>query len=238
MKLQSKMKKRQSQLPNREFKRVENEMSNEDTHIVRLRMLVPPSFNAVRKERTWRRFTNTSTLANLAFTLANGHSQFLVVTAVTGAAVPYVDSWRIRTIRLFVQGTTNASVFNQASFSLTPTGSDNSSNNFNDPEQIFQVECLSQAFPGHALIHVGRRSPMGGWHFTNNVNIAGTLFQYNLVTSGAPAQTVVMDIEFETVTNLVGLPLGYGVVTATTTLGTVGARPIAGFSPIGINNLG
>ncbi len=81
---------------------------------------------------------------------------------------------------------------------------------------------------------------MGSWHFTSNTNFAGTLFQMNIgINGGTNNNRVTMDIVFQYVENYLGLPLGYGVTTATTTLGAVGCRGfLSGFAPQNVNNLG
>jgi len=221
----------------RELTRLEKQIRDEDSHIERCAK-IPPALSFIIKQTAKRRFVSAGSISNLAFTLANGHQQFLVVTSALGAAVPYVDSWRLRSISVWVQMTQNAGSNAQSSFSISPVGSDISSNNFNDPEKIWECDGLSTASPGRMKIVCGKKTPLGGWHFTSNVNFAGTLFQYNNVTSGPLAQTIVMDLEFDTLLNLAGLPLGYGVTTATTTVGTIGGRSIPGFGLIGVNNLG
>jgi hypothetical protein len=196
----------------------------------------PPPRSFVKKEVQVRRFLQNAAVTNQAFSLANGHDQFLVVTNVTGAAVPYVDSWRIKSISCWCISEGN----NASSVSISPVGTDLTSNMRNDKEAIWHCTSRSQSEPGYMKIVTSKAQPLGSWHYTSNTNFAGTLFQMNIgVNAGASNNRVTMDIEFETITNYVGLPLGYGVTTATTTLGTVGARPIlSGFSPQGINNLG
>jgi hypothetical protein len=197
---------------------------------------LPEAMNLVHKQRTWRRFQQFAAVSNQGFSLADGHSQFLVVTNVLGNAVPFVDCWRIRRIRVWLISEGNL----ETNCVITPVGADNSSNNFNDPEQVFQCTSRSQAEPASMEIVAAKDKPLGSWHFTSNVNPTGVLFQLNITTpSSTSFRRTTMDIEFETVKNLVGLPLGYGVVTATTTLGTMGGRNIlTGMGLTGINNLG
>lgn len=199
----------------------------------------PPDLSLIKTSRVIHRFvSNTVTIANQAFTLANGHDQFLTVTTVAGNAVPYVDSWRLKSIRLYATAKQIAGTIYNSSFSITPVAGDVSSNMFNEPEQLYQISNTGLDSKS-LMIKCGKRSPLGGWHFTNNVNPAGVLFQYSAVGgSGDVTQLFVMDLEFETRMNLAGLPLGYGAVTGTTTLGTIGGRNISGFALRGINNLG
>lgn len=196
----------------------------------------PPDHNLAPTKRCWRRFNQSGAVVNQAFTLAMGHDQFLVVTNVTGAAVPYADCWRIRTIRVWAISEANFTTH----VTISPVGADIDSNMYNDKEQIFHCSSRSQAEPGAMSIRTAPDKPWGSWHFTSTVNFAGTLFQVNIgINAGSSNNRCTMDIEFEYVENLVGLPLGYGVTTATTTLGTVGGRNIlSGFTLTGTNNLG
>jgi len=196
----------------------------------------PPMHNLTSTRRCWRRYNQNAAVTNQAFSLASGHQQFLVVTNVTGAAVPYVDCWRIRTIRVWAISEGNFAT----SVTITPVGADIDSNMYNDKEQIYNVISRSTAEPGCMAIRTAPDKPWGSWHFTSNVNFAGALFQMSVgVNGGASANRCTMDLEFEYVENFVGLPLGYGVVTATTTLGTVGGRtPMTGMVLAGTNDLG
>jgi len=196
----------------------------------------PPDYNLCPVRRCWRRFNQSGAVTNQAFSLADGHSQFLVVTNVSGAAVPYVDCWRVRTIRVWAISEGNFVTH----VTITPVGADIDSNMYNDKEQIYSCVSRSTAEPGHMAIRTAPDKPWGSWHFTSNVNFAGALFQTNVgINGGSSNNRVTMDIEFEYVENFVGLPLGYGVVTATTTLGTVGGRNIlSGMTLFGTNNLG
>jgi len=196
----------------------------------------PPDLNPVPVRRCRRRWQQNAAVSNVAFTLADGHNQFLVVTNVLGNAVPFVDCWRIRRIMIWCISEGNVAT----NVTLTPVGADIDSNAFNDRERIFQCSSRSTAEPGAMCIKTSHESPMGAWHFTSNVNAAGALFQMNILVNGGASQArTTIDIEFEYVENFVGLPLGYGVVTATTTLGTVGGRNIlTGFTSTGVNNLG
>jgi hypothetical protein len=196
----------------------------------------PPDRNFASITRLTRRFVQNGSITNQAFTLANGHDQFLVVTNVTGAAVSFVDAWRIRRISIWAisQGQSATSM------TLTPTGADVSSNNFNDREAIYHCSSRSTAEPACMIIKPSPLAPMGSWHFTNNINAGGALFQVLVNVNGASTNTgVTMDIEFEVGYNWVGSPLGYTVITATTLPGIIGGRNIlGGFSLLGINNLG
>jgi len=57
----------------------------------------PPDRSFAGKRSVVHRFVQQAAVGAQGFTLTSGHDQFLTVTnAVTGAAVPYVDSWRIK----------------------------------------------------------------------------------------------------------------------------------------------
>lgn len=196
----------------------------------------PPDRNFAPKRTVVRRFNQISAVANQAFSLANGHDQFLTVTSTLGAAVPYIDAWRIKRIEIWAWADTDG---NHTTVTLSPVGTDLTSNMNNDPEASYNLVARSQTVAKHLCIVPSKFRPLGSWHFTSNTNFAGALFQLNIATNATNARLVVMDITFEAVWNEVGLPLGYGVTTATTTLGTIGARPIlSGFTPVGVNNLG
>lgn len=222
-----------------EINTVRKQIRDDETHTERCSK-IPPTLSLVRKERCVRRFVSvTATIANQAFALNNGHDQFLVVTNVLGNAVPYVDSWRLKSITVWLLGSLSASTLYQVGMTISPVAGDVSSNMFNSREEGHQCTSTSASEYSVMKIKCGKRTPLGGWHFTSNVNPTGTLFTYN-VASATPsvAQLINLDLEFETVQNLLGLPLGYGVVTASTTLGTMGGRNISGFALRGINNLG
>lgn len=210
---------------------------NQMEHQLSLRgPLYPPAMSLVKKEVQWRRFQQNATVTNVAFTLANGHDQFLVVTNVAGNAVPYVDSWRIKKIRIWALSAEDTTT----SVVLTPTGA-SSDNMRNDRESIFEISSRSSADPAYMEITCSKSQPLGSWHFTSNTGFASSLFQVNIQQNlGTLKNTrVTIDMCFETITNYAGLPLGYGVVTGTTTLGVVGGRNIlGGFQLLGINNLG
>jgi hypothetical protein len=196
--------------------------------------LIPPAFNPIPVRRCRRRWLQSAACVNQAFTLADGHSQFLVVTNVLGNAVPFVDCWRIRKIHVWCisEGTASTNV------SITPVGADIDSNSYNDRERLFTCSSRSTAEPGHMHIKCAEDQPIGSWHFTSNVNFAGTLFQINVgLNAGAATNRCTLDIEFEYVENFVGLPLGYGKVTATTTLGTVGGESLFGSFGLQSTNL-
>jgi hypothetical protein len=216
-------------------KPVKNESEDlRETHLRPCPLIAPPQ-NLVKKERVWRRFAQIANVSNQAFTLSNGHDQFLVVTSTLGAAVPYVDSWRIRRIRVWVKSDQDGA---PVKVSISPVGA-SSDNMNNDPEAIFFCESTGPSLPGRMEIKTCKNRPIGAWHYTSTTGFASTIFQMNVTQFNGTYRNVQMDIEFETITNLVGLPLGYGATTATTTLGTVGGRNIlSGFQLNGINNLG
>lgn len=219
----------------REITRLQNQIA--ETRVTNSGPPRPLAFNQSGALEAKRRFTQNNAVVNQAFTLANGHDQFLVVTnSATGGAVPYADCWWIKKIEIWCISEANL----PTSVTLTPVGADLDSNMFNDREQAFVIQSRSQADPAYMKVIPKRSSPLGGVHFTSNVNVAGALFQMNIGGSGGASNfRCTMDITFGYVLNLVGLPLGYGVVTSTTTLGTLGARGVlSGFQPIGINNLG
>jgi len=196
---------------------------------------IPPSLSLAKKETQLRRFVQSAAVSNQGFSLANGHDQFLVVTNVLGNAVPYVDSWRIKAIDVWALSAEDSTT----AVTLTPTGT-STDNMRNDRESIYQISSRSSADPAHMRIVTTKTQPLGSWHFTSNVGTASTLFQVNIsVNGGAKNTRVTMDITFETITNYAGLPLGYGVVTASTNLGLVGGRNVlTGMTLQGINNLG
>jgi len=72
-------------------------------------------------------------------------------------------------------------------------------------------------------------SPLGSWHKTSTTNFAGSLFILNINQNGGTNNKVVtMDIEFEYILNLVGLPQGYTIAGAGLTAGTLGGANIMG----------
>lgn len=209
-----------------------------ETHSLRSGRREPPERNFVQRRLVVRRFRQFAAVSNQAFTLANGHDQFLTVTnAATGNAVPYADSWRIHHIDIWAYA--DAATGSPTTVSLTPVGTDLTSNMNNDPEANFSLTARSPTEPSHMKIVPSTFRPIGGWHFTNNTNTSGTLFQLDIATASANLRLVVMDIVFEIAPNDIGLPLGYSVNTSTFTLGSIGARNIlSGMNITGVNNLG
>jgi len=201
--------------------------------------LFPPDYNPIPTRTVWRRWLQNAAVVNQAFTLADGHNQFLVITTVVGAVgtgIPYVDCWRIKKICIWAISEGNFAT----SVSLTPTGADLDSNMFNDRERNFACSSRSTAEPGSVAIIPAMDQPMGGWHFTSNLNSAATLFQMTVsVNGGTSNNRCTLDIEFEYVENYTGLPLGYSKATLSTTPGTVGGENIlVGFALANVNNLG
>lgn len=223
-----------------EVQSVKKELRDLETHLVKVSKGGPKDLTLAPVLTVVRRFiNNATTITNQAFALSNGHDQFLTVVSVTGLAVSYADSWRLKMIKIYLAGNSNAGNVYNTSFSVSPVGTDTSSNMFNDKEAIYQMQSSSVSETRCMKIKCGERTPLGSWHFTSGVNPAGNLFQYNAV-SGSPtlAGNVTMDLVFDYIPNLAGLPLGYSITTGTTTVGTIGGRNIGGFALRGINNLG
>jgi hypothetical protein len=210
--------------------------NDSETRLERDLMPEPPTRNLIRTDTQVRRFVQGGAVTNQAFSLSQGHDQFLVVTGVAGQALCYVDSWRIKYIDVWAVAGSDGSA---TSVSLTPVGTDSSNMN-NDPEQLFQMSARSFTEPVHMRVRPSKFRPFGSWHFTNTTGVGSALFQINVVGNGGASNTrVTMDITFETRVNLAGLPLGYTTVTSTVTLGTLGARSIlSAMNVSGINNLG
>jgi hypothetical protein len=189
----------------------------------------PPMLNSQPIQKYVRRFKQIGAMSNQAFALANGHEQFLVVVALTGNAVPYVDQWRIRKITIWNSDQINLT-------QLHVTAQDTADNFKNSLDRALSCISRSADKPGKLVYRPTEGDPLGSWHETSNVNFAGTLFT---LTNGGTTGTI-MDIVFDTVPNLLGLANGFASVTATTSLGTMGARPISGGNmvPQGINSLG
>jgi len=216
--------------------RQKSRSENIETRLQRGLSSEPPPRNFIANDFQIRRYVQNGALVNQAFTLADGHNQFLTVTSALGNATPWVDSWRIKFIDIWLVGNVDGSA---SSLTLTPVGSDASNMN-NDPEQCFSISARSPTEPVHMRILPSKFRPLGAWHFTSTTGSTSTLFQVNLApnTSGINLRCT-MDIGFETRKNLLGLPLGYSVTTATATLGTLGARNILSAMYVqGINNLG
>lgn len=224
-----------------EVQSVKKELRDQETHMLKIRKCDgPPPLRAAPVLSCVRRFiNNANTLTNQVFSLANGHDQFLTVVSTLGLAVSYADSWRLKMIKVYLAGNSNLGTVTNTSFALSPVSTDLSSNMFNDKEAIYQIQSSSASETRCLKIKCGERTPLGGWHFTNGTNSAGNLFQMNAVSSSPSiGQNITMDLTFDYVPNLAGLPLGYSVTTATTTVGTIGGRNIPGFALRGINQLG
>jgi len=211
------------------------EAESQETYLKKARPLLIPDRSLIRKDISVHRFQQSAAVSNSGFTTQMGHDQFLVVTSAAGAAVSTVDAWRIRRITFYAVPQSGSST----ALGFTDTSTDGVTNMRNDPEKLYLMTARSQ--DGEKMtVCVGKNSSLGGWKFTSNVNIASSLFALNVVNSGTGNAQVTMDIEFETLLNLVGLPLGYGTTTLSTVVGAQGGRNVLGGAMvlIGINNLG
>jgi hypothetical protein len=172
---------------------------------------------------------STAVFAGQTFTQADLYNQFLVVVATTGNAISYADMVRIRKIKIYVQGQAGIA------FTLQPLNAD-VNNQFASPERTWTVQCQNASAPTQSLTikPSGPMDPLGGWKETSNAGFATALF----VASWNGTTGLTIDITFDYIENVVGGPNGYAVVTTTTTLGTVGGRPILGsMNVLGSNQL-
>lgn len=184
----------------------------------------PPAYTPLHVLRTRRRWGQTGQITGTAFTLADGHNQFLVATTATSSTC-YVDTWRIRRMWVWCNNDDEKAT----SVSINPVGIDTSDNMFNTREFLYACQSRSQAEPGHMCIKASVDSPLGSWHKTSTVNFAGSLFILSINNNGGTNyKTVTMDIEFEYILNLVGLPQGYSIAGAGLTAGTIGGANIMG----------
>lgn len=187
----------------------------------------PPPFDALRTRIVKRRWNSAENVAisSQGFTLGQGHSQFLVVTAtgVNDTGVPYVDCWRIKKVSIWC----NNSDENSTTVTVQPNAIDIDSNCFNDREGMYTCSSRSASEPGQMAIVPAPDTPMGCWHRTSSVNSFGVLFYVDVDYGGASSgnwASVTMDIDFEVVENEVGNPQGFSRTTLSTghTLGTLG----------------
>lgn len=193
----------------------------------------PPAFDAERIFTQRMRYVSAEAadLSSATFSLAQGHNQFLVVTATStnDTGVCYVDEWRIKRIDVWCIDSDE----NATGCAIRPHLTDIDTNSFNDREAEYYCSSRSGAKPGSMSIVPAKDTPLGGWHKTSTVNSSGTLFyfeaDYGSASSGNYA-SITMDIVFEFVLNLAGAPNGYTRTTLSTghTLGTLGGCNLFG----------
>lgn len=181
----------------------------------------PPPFEANPTYKCKRRWVSAESVAisNLAFSIASGNYQFKT-NLTTTSGVCFVECWRIKRISVW----TINYVDNSTTATIEPAGVDLDTNNFNDRDQVFLCSSRSEAEPGSMVIVPARDTPLGSWHRTSTVNSSATLFTFNVDYGGASSgnwATVTLDIDFEFVLTMVGVPRGYTFTSGATTAGTL-----------------
>jgi len=114
-----------------------------------LNELYPPPYDATRSRVVKRRYQSAeaAAISSAAFSIGQGHNQFLVVTVLGGTdtGVPYVDCWRIKKISIWCISSDE----NSTNVTLQPNAIDIDSNCFNDREAAFTC---SQEVPLNLVI--------------------------------------------------------------------------------------
>lgn len=203
-----------------------------DVRVINTPKLDLPSQNLLSAPvlKAHRRFNLVGAGGVGIFNTADGHSQFLVVVALTGNAVPIVDMWRIRKIKIWNSNRSQDVLLSTLAQSSVQNG-------VNSRERsVLAQRALGDTQPTTCTVTpTGQSDPLGYWYETSTLNPGQNLFS---VTTNALTD-VVMDIWFEYILNWVGIANGYAVVTTTTTLGTLGAvSPLGGkFRPANVNVL-
>jgi hypothetical protein len=176
--------------------------------------------------RVTRRFYTPSAISAGQFSLANGHSQFLVaITAAAGYCL--LDEWRINKVSVY--GPFDESL-GEGSCSLAPTAVDGSQNFFNERSVILQDSTGSRDRVAYVSHTPSRNTPMGSWHVANTINPTGNLFLVSCTPGG------IMDIEFDILQNYAFPLSGFTVVLAGASIGTQYGRVVMStFAPRGVN---
>lgn len=220
------------ELENKKNSRNKNKKRVVEVHVTNPSKLDLPSQNILSQpvSRAHRRFNLVGAGTTNVFNTADGHGQFLVVVAVTGNAVPWVDMWRMRKIKIWNSNRSNDVVLTALSQSTVQNG-------VNSRERtVCAQRALGDTQPTVCEITpTGPSDPLGFWYETSTLNSGQNLFT---VTTTALTD-VVMDIWFDYIVNVVGVANGYAIVTTTSSLGTLGAiQPVGGkFRPANINVL-
>jgi len=191
---------------------------------------IPPLIKSNPINRSIRRYRQAQAMAGVAYTLADGHSAFLVVTDVAGNAKCWADMWRIRWIKFWYEDLTGSGRSLQVAIQTVDPTNMNCS-----PERNYAITARSTAEPGKLKIKPQKGDPLEGWKETSTVNVATTIFTCTVTE----AQSITMDICFDFVPNIIGGPNGFTALTSTVVTGSMGATSImgGGFNPQGINSL-
>jgi hypothetical protein len=173
-----------------------------------------------------RRYISAGTIS-LTFTQQMGHNQFLVATTSI-LANSYVESWRIKRIRVWATSDNSAEAF----CSIIPFSLDSVDNNFND--RAVKIEDATSSVDRPAFIELIPKpnTPIGAWHITSTVNTTGALFLMTASTNS------IIDIDFDTIVNTIAGVTSYTVAIVAGTAGRLYAiAPTTNMVPQGVGTI-
>lgn len=184
---------------------------------------IPPKVYPNPIRSVTRRYETNTAFSAQTFTQSTLYNQFLmVVVAATGNAISYADMVRIKKIKAWVFGF-------GSSFEIQPLTGD-IQNQFCSPERTFSANCISTAFPATLVVKPRNgQDPLGGWKESNTTNFAQTLLLLNFAV-GPAGGSLILDVSYDYIENIVGGPNGYGMITSTLVLGTMGS--VTPFAPL------
>jgi hypothetical protein len=188
--------------------------------------MYPPQIDFIPSLTFKRRFRCSGAISSTGFRLADGHNQFTVATtSILGNC--YLDMWRISKIEMWT--TLNSS---GGTVSILPVAVDSNLNFYNEKIKEISDSSVSVDKPAHVVFKTNKNTPVGSWHWSTTANSTGILFNFV-----CPAETI-MDIQFEGVLNLTGIPNGYTRALSLATAGTLYAAAINSttMTPVGINS--
>jgi hypothetical protein len=174
-----------------------------------------------------RRFQAGATVSGILH-LQDVLNQFLVATSAT-LLQPSIEVVRVKEIEMWSNQSVS-SPSGEGFVTLVVEASDSTSNNFNSPPQSWNDVTNSTTQVAHLKKRFDTNSPMGSWHYADNLNVAQQLCFLSCSTSST------IDIVFEVYFNYAGGPRSYSVVVVGATPGQFYSRiPITSLNPVGVN---
>jgi hypothetical protein len=188
-----------------------------------------PEIITVPRHHLVVRYINNGSAVNFNFSDLSC-AQILMIAVTSTSLVSMIKACRIKKIRALSPVTTQGT---SVTLSMTPSGVDNATNNFNALPETFTDTSASIDIPAYICLKPSISTPLGSWHLSDS----GVANQ-NLLTIIAPAGTT-LDIFYEFTLNQIGANTSPALVVAGATVGTVYTRPLAGANlvPQSVNTL-
>jgi len=188
-----------------------------------------PPINYQNKLTVRRRFQASAAVSSVLH-LQDVLNQFLVATSTT-LLQPSIEVVRIKEIEMW----SNQSVSSPSTegfVSLIVEASDSTSNNFVAPPFSWNDVTNSTSQVAHLKKTFSTISPMGSWHYADNINVGQQLCFISCSTSST------IDIIFEIFLNYTGGSRTYTSAVVGATAGVFYARiPLTNLNPVGVNSI-